>query len=256
MKNCLITILLIAICLLAAGQNEQQASLLREAYNDQSSELLIEFFNNWADELSSNEDEATNRYVAEAHRIFTDFYHSIKWPKRKEPFIIVQDHLEKLSLTDKISAGDYFRGKATPIDSALEFRPPVNIENKRVVYLSNNYKKLLDSFIKEEFDQFPLNTNMQIPDSNLTNPSHSWKIRRQFEQYMGDFLGIAAHTDNCRGMERWFYDFFPKVEQIILNPAMNRAVIEYRFPITGGQAILEKRNNQWVILEDRVTWME
>ena len=49
-----------------APQSPAQADLLRKAYSKHSKSLLYSFFDNWSDEISSNENESPNKWVAEA----------------------------------------------------------------------------------------------------------------------------------------------------------------------------------------------
>ena len=59
-------ILLLVLCIDIQGQSPAQADLLRKAYSKHSKSLLYSFFDNWSDEISSNENESPNKWVAEA----------------------------------------------------------------------------------------------------------------------------------------------------------------------------------------------
>lgn len=37
---------------------------------------------------------------------------------------------------------------------------------------------------------------------------------------------------------------------------MNRAVVMFRYVYEGGEAVLEKRNGEWVVVDLRFTWIE
>ena len=96
------------------GQNQTQAVLLEKAYLDSSEVLLHEFFDNWSCEVSSNEGEATNKWVAEAHKVFKAFYQPLQLDKigcggnefqvsyQDYPFFIVQNKLYSISVTDTL----------------------------------------------------------------------------------------------------------------------------------------------------------
>jgi hypothetical protein len=69
-------LLLVGIPVLA--QNLSQADLLERAYGKQSKSLLYKFFDNWSNEVSSNENDAPNKWVAEAHKVFVAFYQPLQ----------------------------------------------------------------------------------------------------------------------------------------------------------------------------------
>jgi len=48
--------------------------LLKEAYSRNSEYDLYRFFDNWSKEVPSNETEAPDKWVAEAHKVFVAFY--------------------------------------------------------------------------------------------------------------------------------------------------------------------------------------
>ena len=67
-------ILFLSATLTVFAQSESQARLLKEGYKSQSTELLYKFFDNWSEEVKSNEGEAQNPYVSEAHKVCAAFY--------------------------------------------------------------------------------------------------------------------------------------------------------------------------------------
>ena len=94
------------------GQSTAQASLLEKAYQDSSVTLLYQFFDNWSADVSSNESEAPNPWVAEAHKVFAAFYQPLQLDKigcgefrisyQDYPFFIVQDTLYRIYVTETI----------------------------------------------------------------------------------------------------------------------------------------------------------
>ena len=103
-------VLLFAITATTLAQNNQQAKLLRDAYKENSTEKLYEFFDNWAKEVTSNETEANDPYVAEAHKVFAAFYQPTQMVKHgtrlsmydDKPYYIVQSSLWKICVADVI----------------------------------------------------------------------------------------------------------------------------------------------------------
>ncbi len=94
------------------GQNQKQVALLEKAYRDSSETLLYEFFDNWSNEVSSNGNEASNPWVAEAHKVFAAFYQPLQPDKigcggnefqvmyQDYPYFIVQDTLYGIYMTE------------------------------------------------------------------------------------------------------------------------------------------------------------
>ena len=101
------------LCTVIQGQDPSQVELLRQAYNKHSTSLLYQFFDNWSNAVSSNENEAKSKWVAEAHKVFAAFYQPLQLDRigcRSEdqdlykniPYFIVQDTLQAIYMADTI----------------------------------------------------------------------------------------------------------------------------------------------------------
>jgi len=102
------------MCSALHAQNPSQAALLEKAYQDSSVTQLYEFFDNWSAEISSNENNAPNKWVAEAHKVFKAFYQPLQLDKigcgefesrfsyKDLPYFIVQNTLYRISVTDTL----------------------------------------------------------------------------------------------------------------------------------------------------------
>ena len=130
------------------------------------------------------------------------------------------------------------------VDSAVEFRPPVHFEGKKVVYLTKKYKKLLDAFLEDR--------HVDLGENNIMQPAYSKGDSRAKQQ----FIDNAAHIYYGHWGGYWQYETYPEAEQIIFNPEMNRAVVLFRFVYEGGQVILEKQNGEWTVVDTRFIWIE
>ena len=115
MKHLLFSIgILLLLCSALHAQNPSQAALIEKAYQDSSVTLLYEFFDNWSAEISSNENNAPNKWVAEAHKVFKAFYQPLQLDKigcgefesrfsyKDLPYFIVQNSLYRISVTDTL----------------------------------------------------------------------------------------------------------------------------------------------------------
>lgn len=132
----------------------------------------------------------------------------------------------------------------TTLDSAIEFRPPVHFEGKKVVYLTKKYEKLLNSFLG--------NRHIALGEDNIMQPAFSKGKSRSKHA----FINKAALIFYGHWGGYWQYETYPEAEQIIFNPEMNRAVVMFRFVYEGGEAVLEKQNGEWRVVDTRFTWIE
>ena len=292
-------ILLMLATLTVSCQSDPQAQLLKEAYRSKTTKLLYTFFDNWSEEVKSNEGEAQNPYVAEAHKVFAAFYQPQQIIARdidchvlynEKPYFIVQGSLWKILQAETIlynqeeidslmiarirrmysddtveqqdwikyvrdnhpnlcyESSDAIRQfeliATTTLDSAVEFRPPVHFEGKKVVYLTKKYEKMLNSFLGKRHIAFSEENIMQPAKSK----GKSLSKHRFFNQAALIFYG---HWGGY-----WQFETYPKANQIIFNPEMNRAVVLFRYVYEGGEAVLEKQNGEWKVVDTRFTWIE
>ncbi|MBR5084326.1 MAG: hypothetical protein IKX33_06960, partial [Prevotella sp.] len=79
-KVCLLCVLLL-LCTAIQGQDRSQMKLLKKAYKQHSTSLLYQFFDDWSNAITSNENEAKSKWVAEAHKVFAAFYQPLQLDK-------------------------------------------------------------------------------------------------------------------------------------------------------------------------------
>ena len=112
-KKVIYLCVLLFLCPTIQVQTRSQSRMLRKAYKKDSTSLLYQFFDNWSNNVSSNENEAKNKWVAEAHKVFAAFYQPLQLDKigcRSEdqglydnvPYFIVQGTLSGIYMADTI----------------------------------------------------------------------------------------------------------------------------------------------------------
>lgn len=284
----------------AKGQDSLQMDLLREACVKNSNGLLFEFFDHWSEKVQSNEGEAKDPYIAEAHQVFKAFYQSLKLKEigygsdmyDDSPYFIVQGRLRKISLAEQIVIpeevdsflvarirqkfqGDdsklkewidavkdpdndykpfydregwwppFFNISVMTIDSAIEFRPNVQFNDKKTVYLTEEYIRLLNQFCSED-PAFKLDTIDESFIENFNFLLRSEKLK---------FLRKAAYVipGHWGGVQ---YVTFPIADQIIFNPDTTRAVVQWECYYHGGDAVLMNQDGEWIIVDCRRIWIE
>ena len=296
--------ILLVLCTAILGQNRSQATLLKKAYKKNSTSLLYQFFDNWSNAVSSNENEAKNKWVAEAHKVFAAFYQPLQLERigcRSEdkdlyenmPYFIVQDTLSSIYMADFIPvtadeieayyanrinqmySDDSIRKKelgylerekergyllptfdfenhhyswikipTTKVDSNLSFRPPVNFPNKKIVYLTTEYKQLLNGFLDNRHVGLGKKSIMQVAYSK-------GKSRKRM-----DFINTAARIFYGHWGGYWQYETYPKATSMVIDSPMQHAVVFFRFVYRGGEVILEKQDGEWTIVSGILTWIE
>lgn len=299
-KILIVSLLLLTAIMSVMAQDRQQAKLLRKAYALHSTKMLYAFFDNWSEEVQSNEQDAKNPYVVEAHKVFAAFYQPLQtynYLKKNQRFtlydekqyFIVQGSLFKIEVAECIPREpaeidsfmvnriwqvyeDYDRRNKwleryqqesfmpcyesyrsvpihtivplTTVDSAVTFHPPVHFDGKIVVYLTNGYKELLDSFLG--------NCYVELGKRNIMQAAFS-KGRSRMKQ---KFFNKAALIYYGHWGGYWEYVTFPEAYRIVFNPEMNRAMVFFRFIYRGGDVYMEKKDGEWTVVDFRFTWIE
>ena len=132
----------------------------------------------------------------------------------------------------------------TTLDSAVEFRPPVHFEGKKIVYLTEKYEKMLNSFLG--------NKHIALGEYNIMQPAYAkGKSLTKHEFFNNAALIFYGHWGGY-----WQYETYPQANQIIFNPEMNRAAVLFQYVYEGGEAVLEKQNGEWKVVDTRFTWIE
>ena len=309
-KACLLCTILF-LCTAVQGADHSQASLLKKAYKKHSTWLLDQFFDNWSNDVSSNENEAKNKWAAEAHKVFVAFYQPLQLEKigcenggrdqwgedlyKNVPYFIVQDTLYDIYMTDvPLSPNEletYYINRinqmypeedarkkqldnlrkekennkmfpvfdmdpvpplsyswkiisTTKVDSIISFRPPVHFPNKKIVYLTPEYKQLLDGFLGHKHVDLGKESIMQVAYSK-------GESKKRME-----FINHAAKTFYGHWGGYWQYETYPEATSIVFDSQMQHAVVFFRFVYEGGEVFLEKQNDEWTIISGRLTWIE
>lgn len=201
------------------GQSTAQASLLEKAYQDSSVTLLYQFFDNWSADVSSNESEAPNPWVAEAHKVFAAFYQPLQLDKigcgefrisyQDYPFFIVQDTLYRIYVTETIPIGDdelvnYYTNRIKRMYTNKHKRKKELESLQRIIGYGNLYAEF-----KREKYMFPgewCAIPTTLVDSNISfRPSVDFPDKKivhlsaGYEQLLNTFLGnqhVALGTEN------------------------------------------------------------
>ena len=284
----IIQILVIIFSFIQIGFSQSQTYLLKKSYKKNSIEMLTQFFENWANEIPSNEASVVNDTIQEAYRVFKGFYRPTQisllggseWEDSiylNAKYFVVQTEIGKIQFADKVYftqaekdsiiisrisnihkndttmrelwIQNYRKGKLDIADELFEsdsivissnniidicsspvFRPPISYNDKKAVYLTSEYSKIINKFLG--------NTHY-----------------REFSMKKKEFLDniIITFYGNWRGWQIYTY---PYVYSITFDRNMQYARVDYIIVYGGGNAILEKQGDKWIIVYGERTWIE
>ena len=140
----------------------------------------------------------------------------------------------------------FFNISVITVDSAIEFRPNVQFNDKKTVYLTEEYIRLLNQFCTED-PALKLDTIDESPFEHFNSLSRS-KQKLNFLRKAA--CVIPGHWGGVQ------YETFPIADQIIFNPDMTRAVVQWECYYHGGDAVLIKQDEEWIIVGCRRIWIE
>ena len=125
-----------------------------------------------------------------------------------------------------------------------EFRPQVSFPNKKIVYLTDGYKKMLDDFLGDQHVDLGTESIMQVAYAKDESRQRMEFLMKAAKIFYGHWGGY------------WQYETYPKANQIIFDREMQRAVVFFRCVYEGGEVYLEKKDGEWTIVSGKLTWIE
>lgn len=254
------------------AQSEGQRDLLERAYDTKSYDLLEQFFDNWQKEYADNEAEASDKWVAEAHKVFAAMLRpdisSEIGIEVLGPVLIVQSTLDEMGYVNKKSKdfqkGDLDKTVYVTIDSAIDFRPKYQIEGLTTVYLTEGYRTIVNDYIStyilppleiETFDDWELTETDSIWNvtGNEKEPYdfEEAKLQEEFERIL--FLRDYAGSILCHCFLASVITPFFSIDKIIFDRSLHYAVVEYHQCKRGGTIVLKKIKNKWTF-DHRHDW--
>ncbi|MBQ4441896.1 MAG: hypothetical protein II899_07330 [Bacteroidales bacterium] len=278
-------LLLFALCLLflagmpliAFAQAPGQRDLLERAYDTKSYDLLEQFFDNWQKEYADNEVEAPDKWIAEAHKVFAAMVRpEISSQIGIEVYghvLVVQGSLEKIGCV-KRKTKDFLIGNLdgiiyTIVDSAVDFRPKYQLENITTVYLSDNYRTIVNDYFStfnppalidyNTFDNWEITETDSIwtvtDNNNEPYDEFTAKIQAYIERssFLRDFTGpiYCPHMFGPTTIVPFF-----TIDKIVFDLSLRHAVVFYSQCISGGIVVLKKVKNRWTFDFQYEYWIE
>lgn len=213
---------------------QAQLAILEKAYNEQSLDLLQTFITNWENSfspISCVQFEELTETEKKVYRMYTSYYNPFNIKQyqgsdvedgryAKEKYIIVQTDMRYS-----------FKGETST--NILNLRPNFDSLDAKVLYLTEQYEKLLDEFFDYNDDDIDFD-------------------REQFEKYR--FLNNLLQIMQGHNVG-FMYVTHPLIYDI-KHEEKNKATLFFRMGYGGGESILVKQNGVWKITESEIKWEE
>jgi hypothetical protein len=238
-------------CYTAAEFNDKLEFNFKQARPDSFEQLFID----WNRTIKPNSEDFIhqNDTIHVVFDVYKAFYKPLdllklgdwEWGNKlnsKCRYVVVQNKLfYSILLTDNF---DDFDWKKSRKDSIENFRPPIDLDRNKVLYLTNEYATSINKFLGAE--------STKLGEGNIMNPSRPAGESEKRYEVLRSFIPILhGHWGGY-----WHLETHPHVSVIIFNKTLTKAQIHFRVGYQGGEAILEKTGNEWTIKESKATWIE
>ena len=235
----------------ATQLNDKLESFFEKAQSDSLEKMFLE----WNSEIEPNSDVfiSQNEYINAVFDVYKEFYKPLGilkfedygWTSErnsKSKYVVVQNKIF-FSILNNDNLNSFKWGKSQK-DSIVNFRPPTSLEKDKVLYLTDEYADALNIFLGTE--------STKVGEEGLMNPS------RPKGESVGRYEMLLPYIPILHGHwgGYWHLETYPYVRIIIFNKTLTKAEVAFRIDYYGGETILEKEGERWVIKKSEVTWIE
>ena len=213
---------------------------LESANSSANADEYYDFFKTWNRNVRPNKSEYIyqSNTIATLYDVFRAVYLPLAldklgswevgtWLNGKSKYIVVQNQIEY-----QISENDSIAGRDDSSIVIRNFRPPVNIPDTMVLYLTSEYRNAVTTFL----------------DADTLSMRDSASRYITLKQYI---TIIPGHWGGY-----WHVETHPAIYSIRLNKNLTRAKAYFRIGYEGGEALLVRTGNVWRITESNMTWIE
>lgn len=226
---------------------EQLHEKLLVAADSDNKEDLDGFFSEWDQIFYPNSEEFINsndtlRAIYSAYKAFYNPYNLLaygdpEWGNRlneESRYAVIQNEISYTVLpVGELNIDDYIE---YPLDTLHHFRPPVNIEADKVLYMTDEYHTALHEVLALDPEE---------PDAILSSANTYYRRLRQYIPI------LQAHWSR-----HWHMTTHPHVMCIVFNNNLSSAKVSFRIGYQGGSAMMEKNGDEWELNESKLTWIE
>ncbi|MEA4850044.1 MAG: hypothetical protein VB126_01125 [Paludibacter sp.] len=129
-------------------------------------------------------------------------------------------------------------------DSINEFYPQIDYFDKKAVYLTTEYQKLLEKFLGD--------SHSKLGSNGIMNPARSKGESKKRKTFIDNL--ITTFYGHWGGY--WQLNTYPYINSITFDKEMKYAKVEFRMVYEGGEALLKKEGEKWIIINSHITWIE
>jgi len=126
-------------------------------------------------------------------------------------------------------------------DSIMNFRPSINCNNKKPLYLTSHYDSILNNFLGNKYFQLGVMSPATAKDESKKRQAF---LEHEIKIFYGHWGGY------------WQLFSYPVAYSITFDKQMHYAKVNFRMVYEGGEAILENQSGRWVLISSRRTWIE
>ncbi len=232
-------------------------SLLKklETYRQKNQpDSLALFFSEWNTSIPSNNQDTLNQNdtIKAVYNVYKNFYKPLdllklgdwEWENKLNAgaqYVVVKNSISCIVLdSDSLT----YSNDEDKILHIRDFRPILDIDKSKVLYLTPEYEYALSKFLG--------NNSTKTGERNIMDPAAPKGESERRYNLIRPFIPVLhGHWGGY-----WHLDTHPSVYKIILNRTLTRALILYRVGYQGGEAFLEMDNGEWAILKSQATWIE
>ena len=232
-------------------RTEQISEDLEFGYNNMEPELIENIFSEWQKTVKSNTAEYINQNetIAAIYNVFATFYKPKdlmkigNWVCANDinlncKYIVIQNQLlYSIVNSNNINEIELINSRKELINN---FRPPVNIENKNILYLTDEYEESIIDFLEIGSAGIEADGILKRPGTQgKTNVK--MELLRSYIPIQYDYLGGNLH-----------FETYPFVNRIVLNKSLTKAKIDFCVGFQSGETLLQKVGNSWIIEESKI----
>lgn len=228
---------------------------LEFAFKQGSLDSIGQIFLQWNVKIEPNTKEfiEQNDTIKAVYDVYKEFYKPLDllklgdWEGGNElnsecKYVVIQNAMF-YAVMDSNSFNN-FNWRSSRKDSICNFRPPLNIDSKKVLYLTTEYDKTLNQFLGTKSTKFG--------EPNIMNTSRPTGDSEKRYEIIRPFIPILhGHWGGY-----WHLETHPDVAYILFNKDLTVARIDFRVGYQGGEATLIKGINGWTIAKSEATWIE
>lgn len=277
MKHCLYILTLLTLTIVSCGpkQNEgpktnkikvndsykpaftvnQLCDKLEFSFSKMQVDSFEQIFIDWNKTIKSNTDNFINQNdtINSVFNVYKEFYKPLdllklgnwEWGNalnENSKYVVVQNKIfYSVIQTENFNDINWSKLKK---DSIINFRPPLDLDKNKILYLTDEYAESINKFLGTE--------STQLGEENIMNPSiPEGETEKRYEILRSYIPLLLGHWGSY-----WHLETHPDISIIIFNKSLTKAKIDFRVGYQGGEAILEKNGNNWIIKESKETWIE